>query len=383
VLVLSGAVLLLRTLIALENVDAGNRARDVLTMTLNLPMNGPTRYGTPQLVQQFYEQVETAVQQVPGVRSVGLGMAPPLDGMWLGQIFSVEGDPPNPRPARTASAYQIISPTYLPTLDIPLIRGRNFSSADTSASVPVCLVSEELVRRFLGDRDPLTLRLSIPNVGSPGTAVRQIVGVVRQVKTFPGEREPVPQLYVPIAQGAWFTASLNVRPIAGPAEALAPAVRAAIARVDKDRPVARVRTIETVAFEANARPRFRAVLVGTFATLALALAMIGVFGVLAYSVQQRMREFGVRVAMGARVRDVLRLVLTGAARLTVIGIAIGLIVAAALSRLVATLVFPVAPLDPVTFTVVPFVLIATAAIAVAAPAWRAARVDPVEAFRTE
>jgi putative ABC transport system permease protein len=383
VLVLSGAVLLLRTLIALENVDAGNRARDVLTMTLNLPMNGPTRYGTPQLVQQFYEQVETAVQQVPGVRSVGLGMAPPLDGMWLGQIFSVEGDPPNPRPARTASAYQIISPTYLPTLDIPLIRGRNFSSADTSASVPVCLVSEELVRRFLGDRDPLTLRLSIPNVGSPGTVVRQIVGVVRQVKTFPGEREPVPQLYVPIAQGAWFTASLNVRPIAGPAEALAPAVRAAIARVDKDRPVARVRTIETVAFEANARPRFRAVLVGTFATLALALAMIGVFGVLAYSVQQRMREFGVRVAMGARVRDVLRLVLTGAARLTVIGIAIGLIVAAALSRLVATLVFPVAPLDPVTFTVVPFVLIATAAIAVAAPAWRAARVDPVEAFRTE
>jgi putative ABC transport system permease protein len=111
--------------------------------------------------------------------------------------------------------------------------------------------------------------------------------------------------------------------------------------------------------------------------------MIGVFGVLAYSVQQRMREFGVRIAMGARVRDVLRLVLTGAARLTVIGIAIGLAAAAAVSRFVATLVFPVAPLDPVTFTVVPLVLVATAAIAVAAPAWRAARVDPVEAFRTE
>ena len=383
VLVLCGAVLLLRTLITLQHVDAGNRARDVLTMTLSLPMNGPTRYGTPELVRRFYEQVETAVQQVPGVRSVGVGMAPPLDGMWLGQIFSIEGDPPNRQPARTASAYQIISPTYLSTLDIPLLRGRNFSAGDTTDGIPVCIVSEELVRRFIGNRDPLNLRLTVPNIGSPGSITRQIVGVVRQVKTFPGEREPVPQLYVPIAQGAWFTASINVRPVAGAAEALAPAVRAAIASVDKDRPVARMRTIDTVAFEANARPRFRAVLVGTLATLALVLAMIGVFGVLAYSVQQRTREFGVRIAMGARVRDVLRLVLTGAARLTVIGIAIGLAAAAAASRFVATLVFPVAPLDPVTFTVVPLVLIATAAIAVAAPAWRAARVDPVVAFRSE
>ena len=335
------------------------------------------------LVRQFYEQVETAVQQVPGVRSVGVGMAPPLDGMWLGQIFSIEGDPPNRQPARTASAYQIISPTYLSTLDIPLLRGRNFSASDTIAGIPVCIVSEELVRRFIGNRDPLSLRLTVPNIGSPGSITRQIVGVVRQVKTFPGEREPVPQLYVPIAQGAWFTASINVRPVAGPAEALAPAVRAAIASVDKERPVARMRTIDTVAFEANARPRFRAVLVGTLATLALVLAMIGVFGVLAYSVQQRTREFGVRIAMGARMRDVLRLVLTGAARLTVIGIAIGLVAAAAASRFVATLVFPMAPLDPVTFIVVPLVLVVTAAIAVAAPAWRAARVDPVVAFRVE
>jgi putative ABC transport system permease protein len=178
-------------------------------------------------------------------------------------------------------------------------------------------------------------------------------------------------------------ASISVQPASGSAEALAPAVRAAIAGVDKDRPVSRVRTIDTVAFQANARPRFRAVLVGTFATLALVLAMVGVFGVLAYSVQQRTREFGVRMAMGARVRDVLRLVLTGAARLTVIGIVIGLAAAAALSRFLATLVFPVAPLDPVTFTVVPLFLLVTAAIAVAAPAWRAARVDPVVAFRTE
>ena len=285
-------------------------------------MNGPTRYGTPELA--------AAVLRAASRRAVQAGAwrAECWRRRWRcrwtvcgsGQIFSIEGDPPNRQPARTASAYQIISPTYLSTLDIPLLRGRNFSASDTIAGIPVCIVSEELVRRFIGNRDPLGLRLTVPNIGSPGSITRQIVGVVRQVKTFPGEREPVPQIYVPIAQGAWFTASINVRPVAGPAEALAPAVRAAIASVDKERPVARMRTIDTVAFEANARPRFRAVLVGTFATLALVLAMVGVFGVLAYSVQQRTREFGVRIAMGARMRDVLRLVLTGAARLTVIGI---------------------------------------------------------------
>jgi len=385
VLVLCGAVLLLRSLIALENVDAGYRARDVLTMVMNLPMNGPTRYATADLARQFFERVESAVKQVPGVSSAAIGAALPLDGMWFGQIFTIDGDPPNLEANRTAAAYQIISPTYFQTLDIPIVKGRDFAEADVRGGVEVCIVSEAFVRRFIGNRDPLGMRLSVPGItlGNAGPVIRQIVGVARQVKTFPGEREPVPQIYVPLAQNTWFMASISVRPATGSAEALAPAVRAAIASVDKDRPVSRVRTIDTVAFQANARPRFRAVLVSTFATLALVLAMVGVFGVLAYSVQQRMREFGVRVAMGARVRDVLRLVLTGAARLTVIGIAIGLVAAAALSRFLATLVFPVAPLDPVTFAVVPLVLLATAAIAVAAPAWRAARVDPVVAFRNE
>ena len=147
--------------------------------------------------------------------------------------------------------------------------------------------------------------------------------------------------------------------------------------------MARVRTIDVVAAEATSRPRFRAVLVGTFAAVALTLAMVGVFGVLAYSVQQRVREFGVRIAMGAASSDVMRLVLGNAARLTLIGLAVGLIAAAALTRYLSTLLYQVKPLDPVTFVAVPLVLIVTAAIAVAAPAWRAARVDPVVAFRSE
>jgi putative ABC transport system permease protein len=160
-------------------------------------------------------------------------------------------------------------------------------------------------------------------------------------------------------------------------------VKTAVARVDKEQPVTRVRTIQAVADEATSRPRFRAVLVGAFAALALGLAMVGVFGVLAYSVQQRVREFGVRIAMGAGASDVLHLVLSHAARLMLIGLVIGLVAAAALTRYLGTLLYAVKPLDPVTFAGVPIVLIITAAIAVAAPAWRAARVDPVVAFRAE
>jgi putative ABC transport system permease protein len=385
VLVLSGAGLLLRSLLALENMDPGYRARNVLTMTMNLPMQGPTRYSTPALMSQFYAQIEDAVKQLPGVQNAAIGSAVPLDGAWFGQLFTVVGDPPNPAANRTAAVYSMVSPSYFDTLDIPIVRGRGFVETDTSDAVQVCLVNEAFARQYLGERDPIGMQLSIPPVGGANAApvVRRIVGVVRQTKVAPGEPRPVAQMYVPVAQNPWYMASISVRPASGPAEALAPAVLGAIARVDNDRPVARVRTLDTVAFEANARPRFRTVLVGSFALLALSLAMVGIFGVFAYSVQQRVREFGVRVAMGASIADVLRLVLGGAARLTFLGLAIGLGAAARLSRYLGTLIFPVAPLDPVTFAVVPLVLIATAAIAVAAPAWRAASVDPVVAFRAE
>jgi putative ABC transport system permease protein len=219
---------------------------------------------------------------------------------------------------------------------------------------------------------------------APGPPIeREIVGVVRQIKGRPDEREEPVHVYVPLAQDSWIYGSLVVRPRTGQAETLTAAVRAAIARVDQDVPVAQVRTLDDIARSATARQRFRAVLVVAFGTLALVLAMIGVFGVLAYSVQQRMREFGVRVALGAKAGDVLRLVLVSAARVIGIGAAIGLVAAAVFSRWIATLLFGVQPLDPLTFASAAVVLGVTAAIATAAPAWRAARVDPVVAFRSE
>jgi putative ABC transport system permease protein len=387
VLVLCGAGLLLRTLISLQSVDAGNGAQDVLTMTLNIPVpNGrtPTRYDTQDAVYRFYASVEREVAQTTGVSRVAIGGVLPLDGMWTGQGIDIEGDPPREGPSRNLVSYHMVSPAYFETLDIPIVSGRAFTETDSRDGVQVCIVSEVFVQRFLNGRNPLGVRVAVPAMAFPMRPVlREIVGVTRQITMWPNERQPVPQLYVPIAQNSWYSASLIVRPQAGPAEALLPAVKAAVARVDKEQPVTRVRTIQAVAAEATSRPRFRAVLVGTFAALALGLAMVGVFGLLAYSVQQRVREFGVRIAIGAGTSDVMRLVIGSAAKLTIIGLVIGLTGAALLSRYVTTLVYPVRPLDPVTFIAVPIVLVITAAVAVMAPAWRAARVDPVVAFRVE
>jgi len=217
----------------------------------------------------------------------------------------------------------------------------------------------------------------------PRVVTREIVGVVGHVKARPDEPEPEGQVYVPLSQNTWWNATLMIQPIGGQAAALAPAVRAALARVDRDRPATLVRTLAAIGDEATARPRFRTVLIGTFALLALVLAMVGVFGVLAYSVQQRRREFGVRIALGATSREVFRLVVGSAVPVIAVGTVVGLAAAASLGRTIASFLFGVAPIDPVTFLLVVIVLAFTAAVAMTAPALRAMRVDPVEAFRAE
>jgi putative ABC transport system permease protein len=215
--------------------------------------------------------------------------------------------------------------------------------------------------------------------------VREVVGVARQVKGRPDETEDLLQVYVPIAQNPVDDIFLLVAPAAGRGEALTAPVRAAIGRIDKDQLVGAryVMTLEDVAWDATSRHRFRALLVATFAGLALLLAMIGVFGVLAYSVQQRVRDFGVRRALGATSGDVLRLVADSAVRVIAAGAAIGLALAAVFSRLLTTMLFGVAPLDPATFAFVAIALVVTAVAAVAGPAWRAARIDPAVALRTD
>jgi putative ABC transport system permease protein len=211
----------------------------------------------------------------------------------------------------------------------------------------------------------------------------EIVGVARQVKARPDEATDFVQLYVPLAQSLSDDVYLVIRPAAGRAEALTPSVRAAISRVDREQLVSvrDVRTLDDIAWTVTARHRFRAVLVVAFAVLALVLAMVGVFGILAYSVQQHVRDFGVRRALGATTADILRLVMVNAARVIATGAVIGLVLSAIFGRLIETMLFGVRPLDLATFAFVTVMLGVTAAIAIAGPAWRAARVEPAAALR--
>jgi putative ABC transport system permease protein len=204
-----------------------------------------------------------------------------------------------------------------------------------------------------------------------------------QVKERPDEAEAQPNIYVPVAQNPPLGLSLVVRPVAGPAAALAPAVRAAIARIAPERPAGAVRTIAAINHQATSTARFRAILIGAFALLVLTLAVVGVFGVLAYSVQQRVREFGVRIALGATTSDVLAMVFGSTTRIIGVGIVVGLTAAAAVGRSMSSVLFGVQPMDPLTFGAVAVLLATTAMVATAIPALRAARVDPIVALRDE
>lgn len=385
VLLLVGAGLLLRTLMAVEHVDRGYRAEGVLTMLVD-PLGD--EYPTEDALLRFFEAVEREVAVLPGVRGVAWASTLPLGESTLGSsFFEVVGDPLANESQRPAADYQIVSPAYFRTLDLSVLAGRGFTDRDRRDSVPVCIVNEAFVRRHLQGRSPIGERVALRwslSAGEP-TEVREIVGVARQVKGRPDEAEDLVQIYVPMAQDPVDDIFLLVRPASGRAEGLAASVRAAIARVDREQLVGvrNILTLEDVAWEATARHRFRAVLVVTFAALALVLAMVGVFGILAYAVQQRVRDFGVRRALGATTNDVLRLVFVSAARVIGIGAFIGLVLAALLGRLLATVLFGVTPLDPLTFALVAVVLLVTAALSAAGPAWRATRVDPAVALRNE
>jgi putative ABC transport system permease protein len=337
---------------------------------------------------RFYDAIEQDLRSRPGVRAAAWATTLPMGESYFGQTFAeVAGDAPLEESARPIVDYQIVSQSYFDTLDLPIVTGRAFDERDRADSVPVCMVNEAFVRRFLQGRSPIGMRLVIRPMTGPQAKpfIREIVGVARQVKGRPDETNDFLQIYIPLAQNTIGDIFLLVRPESGDAAALAPAVRATFARLDTDQltSVRNVMTLEDVASDGTARHRFRAVLVLTFAGLSLGLAMVGLFGVIAYSVEQRVRDFGVRRALGATTRDVLGVVMSGAAPMIAIGAVIGLALSLAAGRLLASLLFGVRPLDAATFAAVALVLAVTAAVAVLGPAWRAARVDPAVALRAD
>jgi putative ABC transport system permease protein len=385
VLLLVGAGLLLRTLLAVQNVDRGYRADQILTMVVD-PLG--SRYPTNESLQQFYDEVAREVAAIPGVGGVAWASTPPLGPSYAGQrAVSIVGDAPRDDSQRPLADYQIVSASYFDTIDLPVITGRAFAPTDIRESPSICIVNEAFVRRHLGGRNPIGHRVALTPANAPQQkpVLREIVGVARQVKGRPDETEDLEQVYVPMTQAGLDDTFLLVRPATGDAAALAPAVRAAIGRIDTAQlvSVGSAQTLEDIARDATSSHRFRAVLVAAFATLALLLAMVGVFGILAYSVQQRTADFAVRRAMGATTNDVLRLVASSAARVVAVGAVIGLAIAAAATRLLTTVLFGVEPLDPITFVWVGLMLAGTAVVAIAGPAWRAAQIDPAVALRTK
>ncbi len=381
VVLMAGAGLLVRSLVSLNQVDPGARNRSVLTMTVILPMG---RYETSERRLGFYDAATREIEATPGVMSASFGGSLPLDGWDIGQGFSVVGDPPVEAANMPAAHYQITGARFFETLGIPIVRGRAFGVSDTPTGIPVCIVSEGFVRRYARGRDPLQLQVRVDAMTpeGPKPVTRQVVGVAHTVRETPSDDGSAVQIYVPLQQNSWYWSSLVVRTTGSPA-AMINSVKAAVARADKDQAVGQVRTIDEVTAEATAQPRFRAELVSLFAALALVVAMVGVAGVLAFSVQQRTRELGLRMALGARQVDIVGLVLGDGLRITGIGLIVGLAGAFGLTRFLESLLFGVTPLDATTFATVAGVLGLAALAASAAPAIRAAQSDPAITLRGE
>jgi putative ABC transport system permease protein len=375
-LLLTGAGLFVRTLMALNRQDPGYRAEHVVTMSIG------RRFAPQDVLASYFQAVEREVAALPAVRAAAFTTNLPLDGQNDIQPFAIVGDAPVEATERPTAHYQVISPSYFETLGISLLEGRAFTGRDTSTAVPVCIVNQELARRYFGDRDPIGARISVPSMLVRVPVVREIVGVIRQVKTQQSEVDKPLEIYVPLAQNAWTNLTLAVR-TAGDSALVMPSIKAAIARADRNQAVSRVRTMEEVAAESTARPRLRAQLVGAFASLAMLLAAVGIFSVLMFTVQQRAREFSIRVALGARPRDIFGLVLGGGLKVTAVGLGAGLAASGFLARSVGTLLFAVKPIDPVSFAAAIAGVGAIALAACVGPALQAVRSDPAQALRAD
>lgn len=382
----TGAGLLIRTLVSLHQVDAGYRAENVLTLSLRLPFRALVA-AKPGDLARYWHSIETAVSNVPGVQVASLGSNVPLRETSAAQEmpFDVMGGELTDAAARPTAQHQVVTPRYFETLEVPLLRGRVFSELDASDAPPVIIVNDAFVRHYLPGRDPIGVRITIQNpltFRSP-PVTREIVGVVPQIKSRADDRSVNPlQIFVPLAQNNWLAPTLVVRSTEDPLS-LVPQIKAAIADVDPTQAVSRIRTMDAVAAEATARPRFRTQLITAFATVATALASVGIFSVLMFMVQQRSREFGVRLALGASPKDLTWLVLRNGLTLVAIGLALGLSVSALLARSLNVFLFGVPAMDLVTFLTAPALLAFVAMLACLVPALRAPRVNPLMALRSD
>jgi len=372
-----GAGLLLNSFARLMMVDTGVRIKGVSAAVI--PLSG-NRYPDAASNLAFFRQVIERLEATPGVDAAGTSNGLPLTGVGNALPLDIEGRPRTAAndPAIVATTH-VVSAGYLRALDVPLLRGRTLNARDTANAVPVAVINETAAQRFWQDEDPIGKRLSF--VLPEGKAVwREIVGIVRSTPHFGIGRKLEPEVYVPVEQEQWPAALLFARSSLPQAE-LAKVMRQAVAAVDKDQPVWVINSMENLLADSIATQRFSLLLFGGFSALALLLAAMGVYGVVAYTVAERTPEIGIRIALGAQRRDVLRLILAQGLKPVVIGSGAGVIVALALSRMLSSLLYGVTTTDPATFAIVILLLSAVALLACYLPARRATKVDPLTALR--
>jgi predicted permease len=381
---LIGAGLLLKSFREVLRVEPGFD-RGVLTVRLSLPRKD---YSQLARVSQFYRQLEARVAALPGVTSVAGASNVPLNGALASADYKAADRPPVSEEQLPTAQYRMVTPTFFRTLGIPLIAGRSFNDDDREGGALVAVISQALARESFPDRDPLGQHLLV-NDTPDGFRSMEIVGVVGDVKHASLESDPQPHLYVPYHQVhrellVWLTLNqfLVVQSAAAPL-ALADGIRRELAAVDPNVASADIRTSGYYADGAAAPRRFSLMLLAIFAGLALLMAAVGIYGVVSYTVAQRTRETGVRLALGARARDVMGLVLGEGLKTTAVGIAVGLAVALAASRAMGSQLYGVRSTDPATYATVAGLLVSVTLAACLWPAWRAARVDPTVALRRD
>ncbi|HJQ25189.1 MAG TPA: ABC transporter permease [Blastocatellia bacterium] len=382
---LAGGGLALRSFWNLMRLDLGVRTDHVLTFFLPVP---PGRFKNPERTSPYYRQLLEKIESVPGVETATVTTGMPLRGTGFGRAFRIAGAPPLDPGARQNAGFQMVTPGYFETFGISVVKGRHFTEQDTAASPHVAMVNETFAEQYFSDVDPLTQRLvlnqMIPSNPQGGPEIEwQVVGVFHNTRGGEGLRgQDFPVIYVPFWQNPWPRASVGVRTAGDPAQ-ITQSLAAAVQSVDPDLPLAGVKTMDQLLSESLAFDRFAMVLYGSFAALALLLASIGIYGVMAFVVAQRTHEFGIRMALGAAGGQILSLVLREGLTLALCGLSLGLVGAYLVGRALRSTFYGVTAFDITAFSAVAAVLLAAALLACYFPARRASRVDPMVALRDE
>jgi putative ABC transport system permease protein len=375
-ILLIGAGLMIKSIYGLMNLDAGFNRKNLLTLQVSLP---PAKYSDDSRALAFYKQLIESVRGLPGVISATTVNPLPLSGGANFLSFSIEGRPEPPPEVVMDASVLFVGDRYIETMAIPLALGRPLTEQDGQGAPKSALINQTLARRYFHDQDPIGHRITLGDSHSPDTKWMTIVGVVADVKHRAMENEVYPAIYIPQTMS---TMTIVARALDKPLS-LAPAVRSEVRKLDRELPVYNIRTLDQALGATLEWEKFTISLLSIFAAVALALAAVGLYGVMSYVVSQRTREIGIRMALGARRSEVSMMVIRHGIKLAGAGVLIGLVGALALARLMKSLVFRVSVTDPMTFTAIVLLLILVALLACWIPARRATKVDPMIALRCE